>query len=47
LPARVGEIVEVSLQLVSAREERGLRLGRDLLGHRFLVDPSRDELETE
>jgi hypothetical protein len=42
-----GETVEAFLELVSAREERGLRLGRDLLGRRFLVDPSDDELEAD
>jgi hypothetical protein len=42
-----GETVEAVLELVSAREERGLRLGRDLLGRRFLVDPSSDELGAE
>lgn len=39
-----GEVLALRVQLVTAREERGLRLGRDaLIGH-FLVDPSKDGL---
>ncbi len=39
-----GEVVALRLQLETAREERGLRLGRDVLAGHFLIDPSKDEL---
>ena len=39
-----GEVIALRLQLEAAREERGLRLGRDVLAGDFLVDSSRDEL---
>jgi hypothetical protein len=32
-----------TLILVTGREERGLRLGRDVLARRFLIDSERDE----
>ena len=39
-----GELLALRVQLETAREERGLRLGRDaLIGH-FIVDPSKDNL---
>ena len=39
-----GEIIPLRLQLECAREDRGLRLGRDVLAGHFLVDSSRDDL---
>jgi len=39
------ETLVARLQLVSSRGERGLRLGRDLLGRRFLIDPSSDDFD--
>lgn len=39
-----GELLALRIQLESAREERGLRLGRDALMGHFLVDPSKDDL---
>ena len=41
------EILVARLELVSSRGERGLRLGRDLLGRRFLVDPAKDDFDAE
>jgi hypothetical protein len=35
--------VDAELLVEMGREERGVRLGRDLLAGRFLVDPERDE----
>jgi len=39
-----GEIIPLRLQLEAARDERGLRLGRDVLAGHFLVDSSKDDL---
>ena len=39
-----GKVVALRLHLETAREERGVRLGRDVLAGHFLVDPSRDEM---
>lgn len=38
-----GQELDVELRLVAERADRGVRLGRDALSGRFLVDPARDE----